>query len=181
MEFDPHDWYWRLEGGAVYSSAKRAIVPEDEPDFVAWTEAGGVPRVAPDEHGNATLVLVETILAQYGIAATSDDLPAYAAELRYGAETNGIDIGGSTIATDRQSQALINGAFNLAQADPNTVFRFKTADGFMTLDAAAIQIIAIEVGRHVQACFAKEADVVASIASGSITLREQVAAAFAGL
>ncbi|MGU3363087.1 DUF4376 domain-containing protein [Methylobacterium sp. M6A4_1b] len=109
------------------------------------------------------------------------DLAAYAAARRYAVETCGIEVAGERVATDRQSQALINGAFNLAQVDTSVVVKFKTAAGFVDLDSAAIQIISTAVGRHVQACFSKEATVAGGIADGTIKSLADIDTAFAAL
>lgn len=80
------------------------------------------------------------------------------AERRWQVEVGGIEVGGSRIATDRESQAMMTGAVAYCGMDPQASIRWKTADGFVTIDGAALQVIAIAVGRHVQACFAREAE-----------------------
>lgn len=103
---------------------------------------------------------------------------AHAAAARFVKETGGIEFAGATIATDRQSQALISGAFALVQQQPETTIRFKTAAGFVALDAEQMTAIAIAVGQHVQACFALEADVAGDIEAGGITTTGEIDAAF---
>lgn len=107
-----------------------------------------------------------------------EQLAAHAAAVRYEREVGGLEFMGTTIATDRQSQALIAGAFALTQQQPETLIRFKTASGFVSLDAEQMAGIAIAVGQHVQSCFALEADVGAEIDDGTITTPEQIDAAF---
>lgn len=110
------------------------------------------------------------------------DFYAVAAEARYLAETSGIILDGVRVLTDRDSQGLINGAVSLAQINPATSIRFKTAVGvFVTLGATQIIGIGIAVGQHVQNCFAREADVAAEIAAGILTTPEAVRARFANL
>lgn len=108
-----------------------------------------------------------------------DELKALAASLRWRKETGGITVGGSPIDTSRESQAMINGAYNLAMDDPDALIRFKSPAGFVTLDSATMIAIGREVGRHVQACFALEADVVDAIEAGAVTTAAQVDAGFA--
>lgn len=105
------------------------------------------------------------------------DLAAYAAQRRWEVETGGVEVAGNTVATDRESQALINGAFNLVNAMPQPI-QFKAAGGFVTLAPEDVVGIAIAVGQHVQACFAKEAEVLAGIDDGSISSVADVDAAF---
>lgn len=107
------------------------------------------------------------------------DLAAYAADARWRKETGGITVGGHQIDTSRESQGLINGAFNLAQDDPETVIMFKTAGGFVTLDAATVIAIGRAVGKHVQACFAREAEVLAAITASAVATTDEIDAAFA--
>lgn len=109
------------------------------------------------------------------------DLTAVAAQVRYRKETAGIAIDGSVIATDRESQAMIHGAYNFVQANPAATVRYKAATGFVTFDKAAVETIALTVGAHVQACFAKEAEVIDAIETGAITTVAEVEAAFASL
>jgi hypothetical protein len=116
------------------------------------------------------------------LAADSDqsiDLGIYAANKRYAVETAGITIGGSTIATDRESQAMITGAYNYLQANPAESVQFKTKNGFVDLDATAMTVIATAVGAHVQACFAREAAVAAAIDDETVTTTAEIDAAFA--
>lgn len=105
-------------------------------------------------------------------------LLAELAQKRWEIETGGVTVGGSPIMTDRESQALISGAFALVQQHPDTTIRFKTPSGFVTLDAEQMTAIAIAVAQHVQACFALEADIAADIASGEITTTAEIDAAF---
>jgi hypothetical protein len=80
------------------------------------------------------------------------------AAIRYAKETGGITVSGVAVATDYVSQAKINGALSLVAVQPATLIKWKTAAGFVTLDHAAVQAIALAVGQHVQACFAREAE-----------------------
>jgi hypothetical protein len=108
------------------------------------------------------------------------NLLAIAADARYTAETSGIvSPTGAVILTDRQSQALINGAVSLCQINPAATVQFKTGqDAFVTLTAAQVIGTGVAVGTHVQACFAREADVASEIAAGTLTTEAAVRARF---
>lgn len=110
-----------------------------------------------------------------------DDLKSHAAAVRFARETGGLTIGGQNIATDRESQTLITGAYNLALQDPNLAINWKTATGFVQIDAPTMIAIATSVAQHVQSCFIKEAEVVADIEGGTITTYAQIDTAFATL
>lgn len=83
------------------------------------------------------------------------------AAARYAAETGGCTVDGVTIATDRGSQSLLAAAVVTARLDPEFKTRWKCADGhFVTLDAMQLRAIGDAVTAHVEACFAREAELV---------------------
>ncbi len=78
------------------------------------------------------------------------------AALRYQHETAGITLSGMTIETDRQSQALITGAWSISQINPAILIDWKGVNGWVQIDAATITAIAGSVAGHVQTCFSQE-------------------------
>jgi hypothetical protein len=71
---------------------------------------------------------------------------------RYQEETNH-----PSLDTTRESQAMINGVWSASQINPNLIVNFKQKDGtWVQADANTINIIAIAVIEHVQACFDNE-------------------------
>ncbi|MBB5573321.1 DUF4376 domain-containing protein [Rhizobium paranaense] len=109
-----------------------------------------------------------SIVAGWSPEPVSVDLQAYAATKRYAVETGGIVFGDMAVSTDRQSQALIAGAYAYVQANPTITVNFKTANGFVNLTAAQVRAVANAVGAHVQASFAAEDAVVEAITVGTI-------------
>lgn len=107
----------------------------------------------------------------------------YAAARRFAVETGGIAVAGAAVRTDRESQALINGARALAEAEPAELIEFKGEFGWVTLDSGAMIAIARAVGAHVRACFRKERAVVEAITAEppTITTTAEIDAAFAAL
>lgn len=103
------------------------------------------------------------------------DLVEYAAQKRWEKEVGGITLNGAMIDTSRDSQAMINGAFNWAKEHPTETVHFKAASGWVEFDAETMIAIATAVGSHVQQCFATEA----SVAAGMITTTAEIDAAFA--
>ncbi len=77
-------------------------------------------------------------------------------EARWRAETGGITLNGTEIATDRESQALLTGAVLKAKDDPAYSVRWKAKNGWFQLDSATLIAVADAVRAHVQACFDKE-------------------------
>ena len=99
---------------------------------------------------------------------TTEDLLSHAASKRHAVETGGITVGSVPVATDRESQSLITGAYVYVRNAPDAVVQFKTASGFVELTAVQVEGIATAVAAHVQACFAPESDVSTKITSGTI-------------
>lgn len=87
---------------------------------------------------------------------TIEERKSELAGLRFQKETAGIIVNGSTIKTDRESQAMITGAYNAVQIDPSKIIDWKGEDGWIQLDSASITAIATAVSNHVQACFTCE-------------------------
>lgn len=190
MFFAPN-WYWQVggNGSQVYSSQRNIYVPTDDSEFVAWLEtAGGVSRVQDEAEIWAYVkdLLPEWLFDGSTFAQpsagnhTTAQLRRYAAAARYAKEIGGIVISGMPIATDRESQSLVNGAYSMAALNPEFTTQWKAVDGtFVPLDAALITAVAQAVAQHVANCFAKEAEINAGITAGTVTTKSQVDAALA--
>ena len=88
---------------------------------------------------------------------------------RYKAEVGGITISGLQVNTDDRSKLLINGAALEATFDPEYVMQWKAGDGFVQLTSAQVIGIARAVRAHVQACFDREAELLAELEAGTLT------------
>jgi len=88
---------------------------------------------------------------------------------RYEAEVGGITMNGLQINTDDRSKLLINGAALEATIDPAYVMQWKTTGGFVELNAQQVIGIARAVRAHVQACFDREAELLAALEAGTLT------------
>lgn len=91
------------------------------------------------------------------------------ADRRWQAEVSGITVNGMAVATDRNSQSLITGAALAAMRDPAYVCRWKTATGFVELNAEQLTAVADTVRAHVQACFDREAELLEALEAGTFT------------
>jgi len=79
----------------------------------------------------------------------------------------GTTINGVSVATDDLSQQRITGAALAANIDNTTTVKWKLPDDtFVTLDATQIIGIAQNVRAHVQACFDREAELLAALEAG---------------
>ena len=109
--------------------------------------------------------------------ATAEDIARVRAPLnreiiaarRYEAEVGGITLNGVQIDTDDRSKLLINGAALEATIDPAYVMQWKTPGGFIELTAQQVIGIARAVRAHVQACFDREAELMAALDAGTLT------------
>lgn len=190
MNFNARNWYWLVAGNpGVYSSAANIYVPVTDPIYRAWCDAGFIPARINSEA--EIWPYVSSFLpawlfdgASFAQPAVGAYMPAqlsnYAASVRYDKEVAGITVGGAALATDRGSQAMINGAFNMAMRDSGFSTQWKTSGGaFQRVDAPTIIALATAVGAHVAVCFAKESEVAAGIAAGTIKTLSDIDAAFA--
>lgn len=85
------------------------------------------------------------------------------AAARYAEETGGVVVGSVTIATDRESQAMLTGAYvSLKQGLMQSV-NWKGDDGWVAATLTEIEPIAQAVGQHIQACFTKEGQLAAQV------------------
>lgn len=181
--------YARVVDGAVvelWPHDPVAPMPDPQPTpaeaFGAELGAEFVPCNATVQQGWTTSDGGKTFAPPVSPAPIPVDLTTYAAAARYAKETAGITVGTAPIATDRDSQQAITGMWAAAQIDPTTTVQFKTAGaGFVSVNAAQIAKIASAVIAHVQACFAAEAQLVASITAGTTTTTAQIDQAFAAI
>lgn len=120
-----------------------------------------------DQFGAPDLVRMTTDeISSHTTPPKIDPLIAIAAR-RYEAETSGTTVDGMPVNTDRDSQSLLTGAALQAMLDPAYTVRWKTAGGFVELDAQQIIGLASAVRAHVQACFDREAELVSAVEDGS--------------
>ena len=106
---------------------------------------------------------------------TKSGLKAFAADKRYRMETGGTTLWDVVpVKTDRESQGLINGAFNLTQVQPGLLIKYAGVDGFITLDAATVKVLAETIGIHVQKAFAAQEGIETLISAGKITSVDQI-------
>ena len=117
-------------------------------------------QIQPDASGRPVLVEAPT----QGV-----DPRALIAARRYHEETAGITVNGMPLDTGRDSQSLVTGAALAAVIDSAYSCQWKTAIGFIDLDAQQIIAIASAMRAHVQACFDREAALLDALAAGTYT------------
>lgn len=144
-----------------YDSNVHGVIPEGAivlPDalwFATFKERDGVWRI------------VDGAVVKQPLPVVLPDYPTLIAAERYKREGVGITVEGSVIDTTRDGQALIAGAAVSAILDPNYTCNWKTAGGFVELNAPQLVTIATAVREHVQACFDRELALLRAIEEGS--------------
>lgn len=86
---------------------------------------------------------------------------------RWQAETGGIDVAGMHIETDDRSKALITGSAIKAMRSAAYTLNWKTPEGFIQIPAEQVLAMADAVSDHVQACFNREAELLAALEAGT--------------
>lgn len=101
------------------------------------------------------------------IASVKEKYKQQIAEKRWEVETGGMVLMGIPLNTDPISQTKYIGAHLSASQNPNYTVKWKTANGFMNLDANTIILIADSVRTFVQNCFNHESDLVTAVDSAN--------------
>ncbi|KWR71279.1 MULTISPECIES: DUF4376 domain-containing protein [Pseudomonas] len=145
-----------LHGDKIYEGAVEISLEQYEE--LLQEQAKG-RRIVADEDGRPQLLDPAPV--------TKDVQRSLIASRRLSAETSGISIKGIGFSTSRDSQALVNGALLAAMLDANYRCQWKTTSGFVEIDAVEIKAIASSVRAHVQACFDREAELLAHLEAGT--------------
>jgi len=147
--------------------AELNIFPCDEiKPPITWTQYYDAPVIeVSDGRATATYPVLDYSPEEVAgiLEAARERKRSEIASARWEAETAGIDVNGFTVRTDRESQSLITGAALKAMQDEKYSCRWKTESGFVELTALQISAVADAVRTHVQACFDREAELVALI------------------
>jgi len=136
------------------------------PEKIFPTPPAGAITMMPDEYAQACAgQLVRDVVLDVWVekpapvrtpAQAREERLATLAAYRYAVETGGITVGGITVATDRESQAMLTGAWVRLQQAPDLLIDWKGETGWTQLDKSSIDALAAAVGTHVQACFTAE-------------------------
>jgi hypothetical protein len=107
------------------------------------------------------------ITAEENAAAAAEALRERIRQRRDRAMNAGVVVCGMLVHTDDISQQRILGAAVAIMRDPTLNINWKTADGvFFSLNAEAVLAVADAVRAHVQACYDREAELLAAIGAG---------------
>ncbi len=142
--------YRTMNDGMIQRQSDLALIPPttENPDYVQFLEdQGNGAEVLPFDYEAEAL-------RQEGLARQNkfNALAAY----RHEREIAGITVDGVTICTDRESQAMINGAVAYVGLNPEALIDWKGDSEWVQIDRATVLAIGQAVGAHVQACFSRE-------------------------
>lgn len=147
---------------------------EDVSGELGTNKKWGAEVLTLDTERKVVLVKRKQVAMTAGEKAARDELIAadwadQIAARRFQVETGGVAVAGVNLNTERDSQLLLTGAAFAASLDPDYRIKWKTASGFVELTGEQVIALASAVRAHVQACFDREADLLAAVADGSIT------------
>lgn len=161
-------FYSHTTGGFYSAEIHGSAMPED---VVAITQGEHSALLSGLSQGDVIACNSNTdwkpILVAPEVDVSPERIERDIAAARYQAETAGITLNGMHLPTDRDSQALVTGAALAAVLDPNYHCQWKTAEGFVDLEASQIIAIATAMRTHVQACFDREAQLLAALKLGN--------------
>lgn len=105
-----------------------------------------------------------------------NELHAHAARRRWAKEAAGVTIAGLSVPTDERTQAVLNGAYSRAKADPSyAISKWKVGPGaYVALSNEQIVAIAELVSEHIQNCFVLNAEIDDKIDTDEITVTAQI-------
>jgi hypothetical protein len=120
---------------------------------------------------SAGLVLSGEHEPTFDLAAAKETKKQELASARYNSEISGIEINGMQILTDFNTQSKITAAYLMAYTEPTYTINWKTANGFVTLNAQQIMAIGTAIRNHVQYQFDKEMELLEQ-AENATTIEE---------
>lgn len=97
------------------------------------------------------------------IQILKDKLSTLNKNIRKDIELGGIDFYGFHIETDRESQAMITGAYTKAKDNSELSINWKATNGWITLTSEQIIAVGDVVFNHVQKCFNTEENILSQI------------------
>jgi hypothetical protein len=173
----PGNWYWLADDGRLFSSKSQTLVAADDPDYVTWDVTYDATRWPVDDAGEQTDAALQAVLEPHNMFV---NLNYYTVNKRWRTEQGGLTAtAGFPIRTDDRSQAKLTGLYTASQENPAVITQYQAADyTVQQIDAAGMLQLHIDLLTHINFCFDTSATMLAGIAAGTITTREQIDAAF---
>lgn len=139
-----------IHGNAIPSDA---IEITDAEYTALLTEQANGKLIVSDINGKPVAIDPKSLLDIDQIKALK--IAALAA-YRYERETGGLTVGDTVIKTDRQSQAMLNGAQTYFAMNPDATVNWKAENGWFQINQSMAAAIAQAVASHIQTCFTNE-------------------------
>ncbi|MDU9022274.1 DUF4376 domain-containing protein [Pseudomonas corrugata] len=119
---------------------------------------------------NAQPGYAEEWVGENDIPVLVTDLTALIAGTRFDHEVAGTVVNGLSVSTDRTTQSKLTGAALQASRNSDYTVDWKLSDGsFVALTSTAILALADGISHYVQACYSREAVLLAALSDGSFT------------
>lgn len=132
-----------------FPATKYEELYQDKPALIdgKWTVQYAIRSIVPSDPTELELFISQEKLK----------LKQEVAGRRYQVETSGITLSdGTSIKTDRESQATLTGALSYLTLNPTTTIDWKGNAGWVALGLEQITAISTAVGSHVQQAFTNE-------------------------
>jgi hypothetical protein len=196
MAVNPLDHYWIIGDGSggIYQSSTNTMVPADDTNYTAWTDAGGM--VSPI----GTEAELAVVLRQRGVpipgwllsldnfiqpAPDTYDKPqlkGYSGWARYNKQVGGVVVNGIPFPTDTLTLSALNSAMLYTSDKQVNTFSWKLPDGtFITLDTNGIKNLQSTIAAFGQSCYVCEDNLVDSIDAGTVTDLSAIDDAYAAI
>jgi len=174
---NPTDWYWLADDGRLFSSKSQTLVTVDDPAYVAWDVTYDATPWPVDDAGAQTDASLQALLEPFDMFV---NLSYYTVNKRWRTEVGGLTAtAGFPIKTDDRSQAKLTGLYTASVENPAVITQYQAANyTVQQIDAAGMLQLHIDLLTHINFCFDTSAAVLAGIADGTVTTREQIDAAF---
>lgn len=102
------------------------------------------------------------------------DMVQRVANERWKRQTSGVEINGIQFHTDRESVSVLTDAGLWAIQDSNYTVRWKAQNGWVDLSASLIVSAATAVNGYVQACYARESEIVDAVINNNANIELEI-------
>ncbi|MBR1002716.1 hypothetical protein ABIF65_005991 [Bradyrhizobium japonicum] len=63
--YNPLDWYWVMDDGRIYSSAREAMISADDQQYLIWREGRAPTNWPRDADGKQTVEALREVVAAF--------------------------------------------------------------------------------------------------------------------
>lgn len=134
------------------------IIEEPQPEFNFYTQNCNVVKNISNGKVYINFVVSQKIEEDLAInlSLRKKYLKECVTEIRYNNETSGLSINGTTIKTDRESQATTVGALSYLNLAPHEAIDWKAQVGWTVITQQSAILSSLVIGKFVQNNFSRE-------------------------